>query len=225
MLPGSRTLGGQAADARHSARRWPCCERGPKIRGRRCPSWLRCARSIEQHLQALAASSRILSKARRTSFAPSSWRAAALAASGTVTLELALAGTPMVVAYKVDAMIAPVLRRHDHCALDRAAQPGARRDVPSPSFIRRSARASNLADALAPLLDDSPQRARQLAALARIPAALQCRGPRPERGRGRYCPGVRGERPRLAAPWRSREQSERQARLSIGTNGRSVAPM
>ena len=36
---------------------------------------------------------------------------AALAASGTVTLELALAGTPMVVAYKVDALIAPLLRR------------------------------------------------------------------------------------------------------------------
>ena len=37
--------------------------------------------------------------------------AVALAASGTVTLELALAGTPMVVAYKVDKVIAPVLRR------------------------------------------------------------------------------------------------------------------
>ena len=36
---------------------------------------------------------------------------AALAASGTVTLELALAGTPMVVAYKVDAVMAPFLRR------------------------------------------------------------------------------------------------------------------
>src|SRR5690606_25548467 len=36
---------------------------------------------------------------------------AALAASGTVTLELALAGTPMVVAYRVDPVAAPFLRR------------------------------------------------------------------------------------------------------------------
>ena len=35
---------------------------------------------------------------------------AALAASGTVTLELALAGTPMVVAYKVGAPTAAIVR-------------------------------------------------------------------------------------------------------------------
>ena len=36
---------------------------------------------------------------------------AALTASGTVTLELALTGTPMVVAYRVDWLAAPFLRR------------------------------------------------------------------------------------------------------------------
>jgi lipid-A-disaccharide synthase len=36
---------------------------------------------------------------------------AALAASGTVSLELALAGTPMVIAYKADALTAFVVRR------------------------------------------------------------------------------------------------------------------
>jgi lipid-A-disaccharide synthase len=96
---------------------------------------------------------------------------AALVASGTVTLELAVAGTPMVVAYKVDAVMAPLLRRMvkapsvvlANLVLGEKAFPELLQDYCTPA---------KLADALAPLLDDSPQRARQLAALARVPQRL-----------------------------------------------------
>jgi lipid-A-disaccharide synthase len=98
--------------------------------------------------------------------------AAALAASGTVTLELALAGTPMVVGYKVDVVIAPVLRRLikapsvvlPNLVLGEKA---------FPEFHQEQCTAAKLANALAPLLDETPERARQMAALAKIPAALQ----------------------------------------------------
>ena len=75
----------------------------------------------------------------------------------------------------------------DHGAVGRAAQPGAGREGVSRVPSRRTARASKLADALAPLLDESPQRARQLAALAQDPGA-HCSLPRgtPERGGGRH---------------------------------------
>jgi lipid-A-disaccharide synthase len=104
--------------------------------------------------------------------------AAALAASGTVTLELALAGTPMVVGYKVDALIAPVLRRLitapsvvlPNLVLGERA---------FPEFHQENCTAAKLAQALAPLLEDSPERARQLDALARIPGALQVEGQTP----------------------------------------------
>jgi len=96
---------------------------------------------------------------------------AALAASGTVTLELAVAGTPMVVAYKVDAVMAPPLRLMlktpsvvlANLVLDEKVFPELLQDYCTPA---------NLANALAPLLDDSPQRDRQLAALARVPQRL-----------------------------------------------------
>jgi lipid-A-disaccharide synthase len=48
-----------------------------------------------------------------------------------------------------------------------------------PEFIQEDCAPSKLADALAPLLEESPERARQLAALARIPAALQVAGHTP----------------------------------------------
>jgi lipid-A-disaccharide synthase len=97
---------------------------------------------------------------------------AALAASGTVTLELALAGTPTVVAYKVDRLIGPIVRRMikapsvvlPNLVLD---------DNVFPEFIQQDCRPDNLADALAPLLQDGPERAKQVAALANIPAALR----------------------------------------------------
>jgi len=103
---------------------------------------------------------------------------AALAASGTVTLELALAGTPTVVAYKVGRLTAPIVLRLikapsvvlPNLVLGEKA---------FPEFLQEDCTPSKLADALAPLLEDSPQRARQLAALAKIPAALQVAGSSP----------------------------------------------
>jgi lipid-A-disaccharide synthase len=99
----------------------------------------------------------------------------ALAASGTVTLELALAGTPMVVAYKVDAVMAPVLRR-----LIRAPSTVLPNLVLGervfPEFHQGDCTGGKLANALAPLLEDSAERRRQLAGLARIPSALRVEG-------------------------------------------------
>jgi lipid-A-disaccharide synthase len=108
----------------------------------------------------------------------------ALAASGTVTLELALAGTPTVVAYKVDKIIAPVLRR-----LIKAPSVVLPNLVLGqkvfPEFHQEDCTGGKLANALAPLLQDSPERARQLAALARIPAALQVAGLTPSEAAAR----------------------------------------
>jgi lipid-A-disaccharide synthase len=97
---------------------------------------------------------------------------AALAASGTVTLELALAGTPMVVAYKVGAPTAALVRRMvtassavlANLVLDEKA---------FPELIQEYCTPANLASALAPVLDEGPARARQLAALARIPQRMR----------------------------------------------------
>jgi lipid-A-disaccharide synthase len=103
---------------------------------------------------------------------------AALAASGTVTLELALAGTPTVVAYKVDPVIAPIALR-----LIKATSVVLPNLVLGekvyPEFIQEACTPANLADALAPLLGDTPERAAQKATLARMPDALQVAGHTP----------------------------------------------
>ena len=96
---------------------------------------------------------------------------AALAASGTVTLELALAGTPMVVAYKIEKLIGPVVRRLLQVKTVVLANL-VLGDVAFPEFIQQDCTAENLSRALKPLLGDSPARAAQLAALARIPERL-----------------------------------------------------
>ncbi len=107
---------------------------------------------------------------------------AALAASGTVTLELALAGTPTVVAYKVDKLVGSIVKR-----LIRAPSvvlPNLVLGEPVfPEFIQEACTPASLAEALAPLIQEGPQdrpeRARQVAALARMPAALQVAGASP----------------------------------------------
>jgi lipid-A-disaccharide synthase len=96
---------------------------------------------------------------------------AALAASGTVTLELALAGTPMVVAYRVEALVAPALRLLIHAPSVVLANLVLGERV-FPEFLQEQCTPDNLARALAAVIDDGPLRTRQLAALARMPARL-----------------------------------------------------
>lgn len=95
---------------------------------------------------------------------------AALAASGTVTLELGLAGCPMIVAYRVDrlALLFRRLVKPPHFALANLVL-GERA---FPELMQESCVPEQLAPALAALLTDTPERAAQLDALARIPSAM-----------------------------------------------------
>jgi lipid-A-disaccharide synthase len=105
------------------------------------------------------------------------WRAfrlarAALAASGTVTLELAVAGVPMVVAYKVEPWIAPVLRRM--IKVPTVTLPNlVLGENAFPERIQEQCTPAELAELMQTLLDDTPARAAQIAALASIPEALE----------------------------------------------------
>jgi lipid-A-disaccharide synthase len=95
----------------------------------------------------------------------------ALAASGTITLELALAGTPSVVAYKVDPIIASLrfLVRVPSVVLANLVLG---RNV-YPEFLQEDCRAEKLAAALLPLLADTEARKAQLNDLARTPEKLR----------------------------------------------------
>lgn len=103
---------------------------------------------------------------------------AALAASGTVTLELALAGTPMVVAYRVDPVAAPFLRRMIKAPTTVLANLVLGENV-FPEFHQEKSTPEALAAALLPLLGDTPERRAQLASLARIPGVMRIDGPSP----------------------------------------------
>jgi lipid-A-disaccharide synthase len=91
---------------------------------------------------------------------------AALAASGTVTLELGLAGTPMVVAYKVD-WLASQLRFLLKVQSIVLANLVIGENV-FPEFIQEDCEPEKLASALAPLVSDTPERRRQLEGLQTI---------------------------------------------------------
>ncbi len=99
----------------------------------------------------------------------------ALAASGTVTLELALARVPTVVAYIVSYIEGEIARRlitAEHAALPNVILD--RRAIPE--FIDWGWGAADLAQALASLLDDTPARLAQLAAFAAVEAAMAIEG-------------------------------------------------
>jgi lipid-A-disaccharide synthase len=102
---------------------------------------------------------------------------AALAASGTVTLELALAATPMVVAYRVDAIAARLrfLLKVPSVVLANLVL-GANA---FPEYLQEDCTPDNLAAALALLLRDTPVRRAQTAALARIPERMALEGGTP----------------------------------------------
>jgi lipid-A-disaccharide synthase len=100
-----------------------------------------------------------------------------LTASGTATLELALAGTPAVVAYRVDA-IASSLRFLLKVPSVVLANLVLGENV-YPEFLQERAEPRNLAAALLPLLSDTPERRRQAAKLAATPERMQIRGQTP----------------------------------------------
>ncbi len=91
---------------------------------------------------------------------------AALAASGTVTLELALAGVPMVVAYRVERMLQPFRRlvRVPSVVLANVVMG----DIVIPEYLNRDSAPDRLADAVVPLLRPTPARDRQVKAFERL---------------------------------------------------------
>lgn len=103
---------------------------------------------------------------------------AALAASGTVSLELGLARVPMVIAYKIDPIAAWVVSGLlkvpsvvvVNLILDR---PSVR------EFLQYAAKPTALAEALKPLLRDTPDRKRALADLDELRAIMGVGGDRP----------------------------------------------
>jgi lipid-A-disaccharide synthase len=92
---------------------------------------------------------------------------AALAKSGTVTLELALAGVPMVAAYKAGAIEAWIVLRAITVQSVILANLVVGENV-VPEFIQDACTADALAGALGEVLSDSPMREQQLKAFARI---------------------------------------------------------
>jgi lipid-A-disaccharide synthase len=94
---------------------------------------------------------------------------AALAASGTVTLELALAGVPTVGAYRlslIEEAVARVMRSREISTIILANLVIGANVVPQ--FVQRDCTPERLADALVPLVSDTPERRRQVEAFARL---------------------------------------------------------
>lgn len=118
---------------------------------------------------------------RYTAFAASQ---AAIAASGTVAVELAVANLPAVIAYRVSALTAFLARRLirvryvslANLVLDRPVQP---------ELLQENCTPSKLAEALGPLLDDPKVRQDYIAGCREAAAAL---------GAGGEAPSVRAAR-------------------------------
>jgi lipid-A-disaccharide synthase len=95
---------------------------------------------------------------------------AALAASGTVTLELALAGVPTVAAYRltlIEELIARLAGISERLTSVILANLVIGENV-VPEFLQRDCVPERIADALTLLFSDTPERLRQIDAFARL---------------------------------------------------------
>ncbi len=102
---------------------------------------------------------------------------AVLVASGTATLETMLTGRPMVVAYRLGAITAFLLRRLGLVKVPYFSQPNlllGRRFVPE--FFQQEVRADLLGPALERALDDDAYRSELQREFARVHAQLRCGG-------------------------------------------------
>jgi lipid-A-disaccharide synthase len=97
--------------------------------------------------------------------------AAALAKSGTVTLELALAGVPMVAAYRTGALEAWIMLRAINVQSVILANLVVGDNV-VPEFLQQDCTAEKLVPALREILADSPLRRRQVEAFTKLDAIM-----------------------------------------------------
>ena len=104
----------------------------------------------------------------------------ALAASGTVTLELALAAVPTVAAYRVSAWEAAIARRLIRVPSVILANLVIGENI-VPELLQEECTPERLASALLPLLSDTPERKRQLEAFARLDDIMEIASARPSR--------------------------------------------
>jgi lipid-A-disaccharide synthase len=97
---------------------------------------------------------------------------AALTKSGTVTLELALAGVPTVAAYRVstiEAVVARLMLQVETVILANLVLG----EKVVPEFLQHDCTPERLAAALLPLLQDGPERQRQVEAFSRLDAVME----------------------------------------------------
>lgn len=102
----------------------------------------------------------------------------ALAASGTVTLELALAQVPTVAAYRVSRLEAPIARRVIRSASTILPNLILGENV-VPEFHQERCTADNLVAALEPLFENGPERKRQLEGFALLQEKMSTGGEAP----------------------------------------------
>jgi len=97
---------------------------------------------------------------------------AALCKSGTTTLEAAVTGCPLVIAYRTSALTYQIARRLVTIPYIGMVNVVAGRGI-APEFIQKGVRPDAMADALVPLLDEGGAvRATEVAELAKVRAAL-----------------------------------------------------
>ena len=103
---------------------------------------------------------------------------AALAKSGTVTLELALAQVPTVAAYRLSAWEAPIYRRLVRVSSVILANLVIGENV-VPELLQEEFTPDLIAASLIPLMADTPQRRRQIAGFLRLDAIMDLGGEPP----------------------------------------------
>lgn len=129
------------------------------------PAVAHLADEIRQHMESWPVKATVV-EGEEAKFAAFRSAHAAIAASGTVSLELALAGVPAVITYKVEAVLRPFkwTLRVPSVVLANVVL----RDRVMPELLDGRSKPERLAGALLPLLRSGPARQRQLDAFRRL---------------------------------------------------------
>ena len=135
------------------------------------PAVPRLAETVRAAVAAWPVPARVITDAAEKDAAFRTARAA-LTKSGTSTLELAVAGIPMVAAYQVplvEEAVARLLIKVESVILANLVVG----ENVVPELLQRACTPRSLAGALLPLLGDTPERRRQTAAFARLDAIME----------------------------------------------------